>query len=324
MKMKQWWIDFLKGGSFGLGVVPGGDAGTMAIVVGIYKKLIDNLAGLRKNFKQCLFNLIPIGLGAVVAAFILIVGVNYGYEFAPFAFTALFAGIVFGSLPSITKEVKFKNLKAPGWLRISLGITAAILIGVFSIISKVVWKIDLEANFLNGDWWTYIVALIVGFVAAAACFLPGVSGSMILHIFGVYSPTVGIFLGDNSIFHNPERLGSGIGIATCLLVGIFLGVFGTANAMQRLLSKHKDGTFQVILGFVLGSLVAMFANQDMFAIVDGSAVWIGAISPWWEYLLAAGLFIAFSIIFHFVSLYVMKKEKAEALATQPQDTDAKN
>ena len=106
MKIKNWFLDVLKGGSLGLGMIPGVSAGTMALIVGIYDRLIGGIANLRKEFKKSLISLIPIGIGAVMSAIICMLGVNYGLDYAPFAIISLFAGLIIGSLPVITKEIK--------------------------------------------------------------------------------------------------------------------------------------------------------------------------------------------------------------------------
>ena len=46
MKIKNWFLDVLKGGSLGLGMIPGVSAGTMALIVGIYDRLIGGIANL--------------------------------------------------------------------------------------------------------------------------------------------------------------------------------------------------------------------------------------------------------------------------------------
>ena len=70
MKIKNWFLDVLKGGSLGLGMIPGVSAGTMALIVGIYDRLIGGIANLRKEFKKSLISLIPIGIGLTIFAVI--------------------------------------------------------------------------------------------------------------------------------------------------------------------------------------------------------------------------------------------------------------
>ncbi len=309
MNKKEWFSDFIRGTSFGLGMVPGVSAGTMAIVVGIYEKLVGNISRLRTDFKKAAMTLIPICLGAVLSAITLLIAVHFGYNLAPFAISCLFTGLLLGTLPIITRELSFKEMKTKDYVLLVLGFLLASGIGILSLLSKIYWHFDLEQYFVEGLWWIYPLVILVGFVAMAACIVPGISGAMILHIFGLYQPTADIYLGENSIFHNIERIPSGTGITLCLLLGIVLGAIASSKIMNSLITNHRQKTFEVVLGFVLGSIPAMYLNQDVVTLAEnGGVTWIYQITPWWEYLLGAILLIAAAIGFYFVSKKVIKKQ----------------
>lgn len=309
MTAKEWFSDFARGTSFGLGMIPGVSAGTMAIVVGIYEKLVGNISRLRKDFWNAAMTLIPICLGAVIAAIVLLVAVTYGYDYAPFAISCLFTGLLIGTLPIITREISFKEMAVKDWLLLVGGFLLAALIGVFSLLSKIFWHFDLESYFVAGEWWIYPLVILVGFIAMAACIVPGISGAMILHIFGLYQPTMGIFIGDNSMFHNTGRIPSGIGITLCLLLGIFLGAIASSKVMNDLITKHRKPTFEAVLGFILGSIPAMYLNQDVVDLVDGGYTWLYETTPGWEYGVGAVLLVLAAIGFYFVSRLVVKRQQ---------------
>lgn len=309
MTAKEWFSDFARGTSFGLGMIPGVSAGTMAIVVGIYEKLVGNISRLRKDFWNAAMTLIPICLGAVIAAIVLLIAVTYGYDYAPFAISCLFTGLLLGTLPIITREVSFKGMKTKDWLLLVGGFLLAALIGVFSLLSKIFWHFDLESYFVAGEWWIYPVVILVGFIAMAACIVPGISGAMILHIFGLYQPTMGIFIGDNSMFHNTDRIPSGIGITLCLLLGIFLGAIASSKVMNDLITRHRKVTFEAVLGFILGSIPAMYLNQDVVDLAEGGYTWLYEVTPDWEYGLGAALLILAAVGFYFVSRLVIKRQQ---------------
>lgn len=309
MTAKEWFSDFARGTSFGLGMIPGVSAGTMAIVVGIYEKLVGNISRLRKDFWNAAMTLIPICLGAVIAAIVLLITVTYGYDYAPFAISCLFTGLLLGTLPIITREVSFKEMKTKDWLLLVGGFLLAALIGVFSLLSKIFWHFDLESYFVAGEWWIYPVVILVGFIAMAACIVPGISGAMILHIFGLYQPTMGIFIGDNSMFHNTDRIPSGIGITLCLLLGIFLGAIASSKVMNDLITRHRKVTFEAVLGFILGSIPAMYLNQDVVDLAEGGYTWLYEVTPGWEYGLGAALLVLAAVGFFFVSRLVIKRQQ---------------
>ena len=187
-------------------MIPGVSAGTMALITGIYKRLIGGISELFRNFKKSFFSLLPLGIGAVISVLAIMIGIHYGFHYAPVAIVSLFAGIVLGFSPLITKEIKNQKKTAKPILIMIISAIFAALIGILSVLSKFYWNLDLEDAFRKGEWWVYIAVFASGFIAAAACIVPGISGSMILFIFGLYTPILNVFLGEGSMFHNHERI----------------------------------------------------------------------------------------------------------------------
>ena len=308
MKIKKWLLDVLKGASLGLGMIPGVSAGTMALITGIYKRLIGGISELFRNFKKSFFSLLPLGIGAVISVLAIMIGIHYGFHYAPVAIVSLFAGIVLGFSPLITKEIKNQKKTAKPILIMIISAIFAALIGILSVLSKFYWNLDLEDAFRKGEWWVYIAVFASGFIAAAACIVPGISGSMILFIFGLYTPILNVFLGEGSMFHNHERIGSGIGILCSLLIGIALGFLLTSKAMKRLLEKHHDRTFDVVIGFVFGSVISMFFNQEMVVLLDNVPHLVYETTKAWEWIVAIILLIASFIACFVISKKVIKTE----------------
>jgi uncharacterized membrane protein len=69
-----------------------------------------------KHFKESWNSVWVILLGAIISSVIFILGVYFGYDYAPFAITCLFAGVIFGSCPIVTKELKGEKMNAKGIL----------------------------------------------------------------------------------------------------------------------------------------------------------------------------------------------------------------
>lgn len=308
MKIKNWFLDVLKGASLGLGMIPGVSAGTMALITGIYKRLIEGISNLFKSFKKSFFSLLPLGIGAIISVLVITIGVHYGFHYAPVAIVSLFAGVVLGFSPLITKEVKNQKKTAKTILIIVLSAIFAALIGVLSVLSKFYWNLDLEGSFERGDWWVYIAVFVAGFIAAAACIVPGISGSMILFIFGLYTPILNVFIGSGSMFHNHERIGSGVGIFCSLFFGIILGFLLTSKAMKKLLEDHRDVTFDIVIGFVFGSVISMFFNQEMVVLLDDVPHLVYETTNTWEWIVAIILLIVSFVVCFFASKTIIKTE----------------
>ncbi len=291
----------------GLGMaIPGVSAGTIAVIVGIYDELIDAFASLRKNFKKSFMTILPIALGLAIASVLLLIGIHYCYDKAEYVISCIFAGLVIGTSPIIAREAKLKEVSAKKIILIVVGFIVAAGIGIGSCMVKMYGHLDFGTEFINGVWWTYPVCLIAGFVAMSACVIPGISGSMCLFMVGLYNPLISIVVGENSIFRNHDRTWSGIGLIVCTAVGIICGVIFASKVMKKALAKTRDGTFSLVYGFVLGSIVCLFANQSL---INEENVWAYQRTPTWGWIVGSVLLVAVTIASYFL---IARKSKQAA------------
>ena len=96
-------------------------------------------------------------------------------------------------------------------------------------------------------------------------------------------------------------------------VGALLGIILTAKGMRRLLANKREATFSVVLGFVLGSIVAIFCNQ---ALLNDANEWAYSRTPTWGYIVGAVLFVGVAVGFYFLSRYAGKSKE------KPQEEDS--
>ena len=266
MNAKEWFADFGRGAALGVGMLPGASAGTIGIIVNVYDKLIDNLAGLRKSFLKSLVALIPILLGWGLASVALLYAEKKLWDYIPFIIVSFCAGVTIGGIPVIWNgigegkpDIKETGLVASGFV-IGAGI------GVLSVLAYIYQWFSFNEAFLNpnANWWIYLVTVLVGAVGAVACIIPGISGAMILFIFGLYNPVLELFIGENSIIHNTARLGTGLILFGCLAIGAVVGLLAISGLMKNLLANHKRSTYCAVFGFVSGSIVSMFLNNQIW------------------------------------------------------------
>ena len=314
MKMKNWLKDALRGLAIGTGILPGVSVGTIGMIVNVYDKLISSLANLRKEFKKSVLTLIPIGLGCLLATFFLMwFWKNVAYPFFPFPIICCLAGVVVGSLPFVASPIKGIKWNAKDILRCLIGAVIAAAIGIFSFLSAAeIINFTLEADeaFMNafGSPWVFALVFLVGLLSAVACLIPGISGSMIMFIFGLYNPIIGLLISQRaadgsilvpSILHdmgNKEHFWGGVLLLVVLLIGMLIGFIAASKAMTTLLDKHKRGTFTVVIGFIIGSVISMFFNNDMYDVYTNPSL-----NVWWQYVIGAVVFIAFAILLYWLT-----------------------
>lgn len=240
----------VRGGVIGFAVIiPGVSGGTLAVIMNVYDKLIDAISNLRRDFKNSFMFLLPIVLGIGIAVAAMYFPLKFALDNAPFPTVMLFAGLMLGSCPKIVKD-GLKNGFKPvniASLLIPLGVVIAICF------IPGLGEADLSASM---PVYGYFLLILIGALASCALVVPGVSGSMLLLIFGYY----------NAIFDTVSALKTYFGHSLLVLalfaVGLVIGFFSIAKIMKLLLSKLPRGTNCAIIGFVLGSIPAILITYN--------------------------------------------------------------
>ena len=264
MKIKSWLKTLLSGMAIGFGsAVPGVSGGTIAVIFGVYEKIIWAISNIFKHFKEAFRVLLPTLIGVVIAlvpTIYLMDKALYGFVFGVIC---IFAGFIIGSIPGIKDEVKDVKPEAKHIITLVIAALVAIGLGVGSVLAKA----DVTSYFYDTPIWFYFILIPVGFIASVALVVPGLSGGMILLLIGFYSPLIG-YTTDTvkaCLNGNWSNFGSLVGLLGCFAVGVLLGFYFISKLMHYLLSKYHDLTFFAIIGFVLGSIPALFFNYEIYS-----------------------------------------------------------
>lgn len=250
MNLKEVFLNLLRGSLIGTAeVIPGVSGGTVALVVGVYNRIIDSAVNFVKgsvalfsspakavtHFRQIDFTLIlPLLLGM---GFALIVGaalIEPLLHDQPVVMRAVFAGMITASI--------YVPLKLSG----RLGVGTGVLFAIGAVLAFVLTSLPrLEAG-SPAIWWVAASAAL----AVCALVLPGVSGSFLLLSLGMYEPTI-------SAVNDRD-----FGYLGVFLLGAVLGLASFALVMQYLLSRFPAQTLSLMAGLMLGSLRALWPWQS--------------------------------------------------------------
>ncbi len=230
-------------------IIPGVSGGTLAVLLNIYDKIISSISDFFKDIKASLAFLIPLLLGAVIAIAAMFFPLKLALEYAPLPTVMLFVGLMIGSIPQLLKDTVKNGFKSLNL--ISLIVPLVVVIGVCFIPS--VGEVDLSDSMIFID---YMLLLIMGLFASCALVIPGISGSMLLMIFGYYNQ---LFATVSAIPENPLHSILVLGV---FALGVAVGFFTIAKIMKWLLNKFPRGTYWSIFGFVIGSIPAIFITFD--------------------------------------------------------------
>lgn len=226
-------------------IVPGVSGGSLMVLLNIYDKLIDSINNLFKNFKESFSNLFPFALGIGVGFIALIYPLTLGLQHFPLIVVSLFAGLIIGGVPQLYKKVQGKET------------VKGVIIGLVSLsimVSLLFIVTNVSIDFSKLTLFLFIYLFIAGILAAVALVVPGISGSSIMMIMGVYTPIL-LILGELLKF---ENLGHNLLILLPAGLGLIFGFFATSKLMGFLLKKHTINTYFSIIGFVIGSIFTMF------------------------------------------------------------------
>lgn len=274
MKIKEWFRKLVAGLAIGAGAaIPGVSGAAIAVIFHVYEDIIGAVNNFRKKFGWAIKVLIPILLGILVTVVACIIIFSYAFEYLMFVLICVFAGFLIGSFPGITDEVKGEKITKKNGLLIAVGALFVIALGVLNIIAGLNHFSVNDLFLPQPVWWLYLLLIPVGAVAAVALTVPGLSGSLILLILGFYRPLV-----DNAKGWASEMIKQGdfshtgalFGVLGCFAVGCLIGVVLVSKIMNILLKKCRKETFFVIIGFIAGSILVLFANSN---IVDYYQTW---------------------------------------------------
>jgi putative membrane protein len=227
-------------------VVPGVSGGTVALVVGIYERLIHSVragasgvfasvrldgAGARRRFGEVDWGLVlPLGIGIVTALYIGSRIVPHLLETYPVQVRALFFGLIVGSL-----VIPLRRMRHIG--AAELGIMVAAAVAAFLLVGLPPREIPAPPLYL---------VFVFAAIAICAMILPGVSGAFLLLVLGIYEATLRALSALDIPYVAVFVAGAAVG----------LGLF--SKLLEWLLEHHHEWTMAALVGLMAGSLRALW------------------------------------------------------------------
>lgn len=220
-------------------VVPGVSGGTIAFITGIYEELINSIKSVNPASLKLLFRgrwkefwkvingnfLISLLAGIFISILSLARVIRFLLETYPVLVWSFFFGLIVASAIFVARYVKKWNL----------GVAVTAIAGV-----AIAWIITVMTPAeANTTWWFIFIS---GAIAICAMILPGISGSFILVLMGMYKFIL-------------EAVGNfNIPVVLLFLAGAAIGIISFSNVLSWLLRKYHDLTIGLLAGFMIGSL----------------------------------------------------------------------
>lgn len=281
-----------KGGLLGIFIglaiiVPGVSGAAVAIIFGLYEKLLYAIGNVFKKFKKCFMFLLPIIIGGIVGIIGGFFGVKQLLNLFPFTVIALFAGLMFGSFPAISDQIEDKSRTPLRNILFILGILIPIAFSVISVVSG-----GTQRSLENLRIYHYIMFIVLGYAIAITQIVPGLSATAFLMMFGYFTPLMNS-VGFGLLQNIPVLM-----VFVCLLVGFIAGLLTFSKILSGILEKHRTNSFNLIAGLSLGAAITMFFNPETYAVYVS---WAEGGLPVIEFicgvvLFVVGIFLAYKLV----------------------------
>lgn len=243
--------------------VPGVSGGTIAFILGIYDEFISSLNNViskdKEKRKAAIFFLIKLGAGWIIGMALAAFVITSIFEKYIYQVSSLFIGFILFSIPLIISEEK-DSLKGKYYNIVFSLLGIALVVGI-TYFSKHAFLseegIDAENFFRmsNLNVFLCVYLFISAMCAISAMVLPGISGSTLMLVFGIYQPIMFAIKGFLKGF-----LKGGFSYVPALFIfgcGILAGVFTVVKGLKAGLDKHRSAMIYFILGMMLGSFYAI-------------------------------------------------------------------
>ena len=243
---------FFKGIFMGIAdAMPGISGGTIALLLGIYEELIESISELKISLFSKLINkgfksfweklngnfllVLVSGIGISLISFVKI-SASFLESF-PLFIWSFFLGLIFATVYVIYKLIN-------QWLNLNF----------FFLIISIIFSIFLSSfSAYDTDEISLLYILFSGIIASSAMILPGISGSLILVILGVYAYLI-------KALDNLELI-----VIFTFISGAIIGLLGFSKILKYLFNNHRDATYTIMLGLVIGSIEKVWPWNKSFS-----------------------------------------------------------
>jgi len=250
--------NFFKGIVGGIGnIVPGLSGSALLLILNVYEKCIASLCELFKfrNIRKNIIFLTPIALGIILGTVVFGNVIKFFLERYPFVTSAAFFGFILGTLPLLFKEARRGDFK----IRYIFVFFVTFILGfILLLLAKGDYEQLSQINFIQ--------SVILGLILAGSTIIPGISGTVILTIFGIYDVYLTAVAGADILFLLPVFLGFVLGAAIFSLL------------INYLFQKYYSYTIYGIIGFVVATIPGILRGNPSSLLIIILSIFGGFIS----------------------------------------------
>ena len=241
--------------------VPGISGGTVAFILGFYDELINcvnSLISKGHNKKKAIKFLIKLGIGWAIGMSISSVILSSLFEKHIYSVSSLFIGFIVFAIPLIVRDEK-DRLKGKFWY-LFYTLIGILIVSIITYFNPVGGGSSIEIDNLNIGLVLYL--FFAGIVAISAMVVPGISGSTILLIFGLYVP---IITSINEFLHFNFKV---LPILIIFGIGVITGILIIVKIIKKAFDKYRSQTIYLVFGLMIGSIYAIIMGPTSLEVAQ--------------------------------------------------------
>ena len=216
--------------------MPGVSGSVLAISMGIYDRIIKSISNFFSDIKNNSIFLSKVGIGMIIAISFFSNIIVYLLDNYYLITIFIFSGLIIGSMDNIKTNINNRDL----YINFIIFIIFSLL-GINNISNTLV---------VNNNLLHFLLFILIGFIDAVTMIIPGISGTAILMMIGVYKELLNAL---SNIFSNISTI-----IPFC--IGLTIGIMLTVKLVDYLFTNYKSKTYSAILGFSYSSIVIMIVK----------------------------------------------------------------
>lgn len=252
--------------------VPGISGSTITYILGVYETFIYSLSNLFKkdSFLSSFKFLFNLGLGWIIGVISTILLLSSAIDNHIYPVSSLFLGFIIASIP-VTFFESFGNFNVKKGKIIYTILGFSLVFLVFKI-----GNLSYLSFILSSKYMIYIYIFVVAMFAISSMLLPGISGSTVLLIFGLYYPLISTL---NDILKGQT---SNLKYIFVFVLGAIVGLFTISKLINNAFNKYRDNTIYFVEGMLIASVLPIiyapnnlglsslsFNNFSMFSFLIG-------------------------------------------------------
>jgi putative membrane protein len=232
-------------------IIPGISFSTIAVSFNIYDRLIEIITPNIKKILAAWKFWVPLLIGIGIGIFLFSKLVTVLYKNYPIPTNWFFIGIIAGSIPLVYRKVQsISGTELPSKLPSTVSIISAIIALAVMVLFAVINPGETPSIYTELTHKLFVLFFLSGVLSAVAMIMPGISGSFMLLIIGMYYSVINAVSDVNILILCP------------LALGIIIGLFAGAAVIRFLLAKAPKATYGAVFGFVSGSIIVLFVVPD--------------------------------------------------------------